>query len=329
VRITAGGFDLLWKGEAEILRDVRLSKAPNASTQIHFDQVAPGAYLNGVPFISSSPIDRSKNFFLSYFLPMFPLDQVEHILAGTNEKIGRSGAMLDAKELFTFLELLLSMAVIKLPNRKDYWACQTLAKDGPLPRRSHHDFSPYMKQARFEFIMKNFALRKAPISNSEKSDAWFMVRQFVASFNGWRRKIVEPGSYVCVDESMVLWNGADETSRSGMPHVTIILRKPEPIGCELKTLADGESRIMLAVELQEGKEAMREKEFMETGKVGTAQTLRCAKKLIFSAEGDAWWEILHLLRSPPHLLCLKKACSSQELSKQPPQVFPTRRWTRV
>jgi hypothetical protein len=230
IRITSGGFDVRWKVlESDIVMDVRLNKADNKRTKIFFDQIDPGSCIDGLPAVSMNPMERGKNFFHSYFFSMFPLDQVKRILEGTNENIGRSGAHLDAKELFAFLGLLLSMALIRLPNRKQYWLSSGVETKGPVSS-SYHDFASYMQRSRFDFLLKHFALRKAPCNDAEKSDAWFMVREFVAGFNGWRKKIVQPSSFVCVDESMIIWTGADETSKDGMPHVTVILRKPEPAG---------------------------------------------------------------------------------------------------
>ncbi len=35
----------------------------------------------------------------------------------------------------------------------------------------------------------------------------------------------------------------------GMPHLSFVKRKPEPLGCELKTVADGLTGIMLFLEV--------------------------------------------------------------------------------
>jgi hypothetical protein len=59
-----------------------------------------------------------------------------------------------------------------------------------------------------------------------------------------------------------------------MPHVTKIPRKPKSSGCELKAAADVVSMIMLRLEIQEGKEAMRLKKFMNDYPHHVAVTLR-------------------------------------------------------
>lgn len=46
-----------------------------------------------------------------------------------------------------------------------------------------------------------------------------------------------------------------------MPHSSFVPRKPEPIGCEIKSLADGESGVLLFLEIEEGKDAMSRKQY--------------------------------------------------------------------
>ena len=46
---------------------------------------------------------------------------------------------------------------------------------------------------------------------------------------------------------MWAWTG------QGMPHLSYVPRKPEPLGAEVKNLCDGISGVMLYLELQEGK----------------------------------------------------------------------------
>ena len=60
----------------------------------------------------------------------------------------------------------------------------------------------------------------------------------------------------------------------GMPHVTKIARKPKGVGAELKDAACAVTRVIIALEIQEGKDAMAAKRYMqEWKKIGTAQVL--------------------------------------------------------
>ena len=105
-------------------------------------------------------------------------------------------------------------------------------------------------------------------------DSLWRIRSFVAAFNENRRRNVNPSWIVVVDESMSAFRG------EGMPHLSFIKRKPEPLGCELKTIADGLSGVMLGLELQEGKLPMSSK----AGHREFGATTSCTKRLVW----DCW-----------------------------------------
>ena len=66
------------------------------------------------------------------------------------------------------------------------------------------------------------------------------------------------------------WRGKDGSD--GMPHVTKIARKPKGVGAELKDAVCAMTQVIIALEIQEGKEAMATKKYMqEWKKTGTAQ----------------------------------------------------------
>lgn len=69
----------------------------------------------------------------------------------------------------------------------------------------------------------------------------------------WRRAWC-PGHLLTMDETMVWWTGL----RSA--HLTYLPRKPTPLGFQLKTLCDGQSHILLNMEICEGKDVDRQKE---------------------------------------------------------------------
>lgn len=95
-------------------------------------------------------------------------------------------------------------------------------------------------------------------------------------FNANRERTIDPGCHITVDESMSSWRGADSTYvAEGEPHVTKIIRKPEGVGAELKTAADGDSGIMIRLDVMEGKDVQQRKPFYNTFKSeGTAVVLR-------------------------------------------------------
>ena len=74
---------------------------------------------------------------------------------------------------------------------------------------------------------------------------------------------------------MSAWKGQEgKYSAHGAPHVTKIARKPEGVGAELKAAADGETNIMLSLDIMEGKEHQRVKKYADVGSEGTAVCLR-------------------------------------------------------
>ena len=64
------------------------------------------------------------------------------------------------------------------------------------------------------------------------------------------------------------------TTKTGeLPNISYVKRKPEPLGTEVKNIVDGISGSMLWIEIQEGKERMKNKEFQNLGSTA-ACTLR-------------------------------------------------------
>ena len=54
------------------------------------------------------------------------------------------------------------------------------------------------------------------------------------------------------DESMSAWR-PQTTSKGGLPHLSFVDRKPEPLGTKFKNVACAITGIMLALEIQRGK----------------------------------------------------------------------------
>jgi hypothetical protein len=88
-------------------------------------------------------------------------------------------------------------------------------------------------------------------------------------------EVFSPGNFLCIDESMSYWLGLEgQYSLEGMAHVTKMKGKPRGVGLMLKSIADGETGLLLRLEIQEGKEPMKHKEFQQarrnTGPEGSA-----------------------------------------------------------
>ncbi len=104
------------------------------------------------------------------------------------------------------------------------------------------------------------------------------MRNVIQEFNLYRVRVVVPGHQLVIDEMISPYEGMESIySMEGMPGKVCIQRKPKGIGIELKALADGLSNIILQIEIQEGKEYMKDKQYMKQYGAGTSQCLRLTK----------------------------------------------------
>jgi len=122
-------------------------------------------------------------------------------------------------------------------------------------------------------------------TDGKSEDYKYMVALLSTCCTTWRAAW-NPGNMLTVDESMVFWKGTGEV------HVTYQPRKPTKYGMELKTMVCSESKIMLAAELAEGKEADATKAYRNVLGASPATTLRLAKPYAETARviiGDSWF----------------------------------------
>ena len=103
-----------------------------------------------------------------------------------------------------------------------------------------------MASKRFERII-------AFIQLSGAIDADQPVLDFVAAVNDNFQKSVSPGSFLTLDESMV------KLFHHNLKGKIKIIRKPRPIGNEIKNMADGLSNIVLNMEVFDGKDLTKNK----------------------------------------------------------------------
>jgi hypothetical protein len=140
-------------------------------------------------------------------------------------------------------------------------------KQGMMPVPT---FGGFMSHGKFNRWLRYLA--EGPKGATDRGP-WGEIRWLVHGYNLNRKKTVEPSWLVVVDETMWAWAG-----QQGMPHLSFVRRKPEPLGAEVKNLCCGESGVMLNLELQEGKVKMARGKFCAEHKATTACTLRLAYK---------------------------------------------------
>ena len=80
------------------------------------------------------------------------------------------------------------------------------------------------------------------------NDRFRPVRGLIEHTLRYWERAWEPGSHLCIDESMATWEGASAG------HLTYLPNKPHALGFCLKDLCDARSGFMLNMELQEGAE---------------------------------------------------------------------------
>jgi hypothetical protein len=119
--------------------------------------------------------------------------------------------------------------------------------------------------------------------------------------------------------------------------VRLTSRKPESVGIELQSVADGDSRLQLGLEMQEGNDYMRDQEFNDkvTSK-GTSQVLRLVYKV--GSQYDADLEVRHAVAyqidCPRVLQLYFKSTNAIDVHNHPRQgilrmedAFGSRDWT--
>jgi len=217
----------------------------------------------------------------SYFYLCFPMQYVAKILQFTNANIESRNLNyqeVSIGELFRWIGIKL-MTVIE-PRKggiSSYWSTTIDNETGYGPGHYFERF--LMSKNRFEVILNNisFGPAKDPMTNGD-CDPWFPIRGLIDAFNYRMAESLEPGPQLCVDECMSSWKGMSSEIAGifGVPHVTKIARKPEGVGTELKSIADGSTGALLRLDIMEGKRRNSQKEFANFG-AGTAQVLRLSK----------------------------------------------------
>jgi hypothetical protein len=137
----------------------------------------------------------------------------------------------------------------------DYWASTSVPGTFQQPRC----YGKRMRMSKHRFEALESAMQYCEL---DRGDRWWPIRKLLERFNEHMKLVFVAGKWVTIDESGFWWLGKDgQWHHDGMPHVTKIIRKPRSVMAELKSLCDAISGIMIAVELQEGKDAMKAKEF--------------------------------------------------------------------
>ena len=169
------------------------------------------------------------------------LQQMNEYIQSQNEEHGRHKGYkkcksVTAKEWWKFIGILIVAAAEgkgghalfeRAEGRKARTATETTnyGKDG----------RNIMSKNRFDAIRKYFPYAFQDLEAMRNGDPWHMVSKLVEDFNTNRAEKIAASVYKVVDELISAWR-PQSTPKGGLPHLSFIMRKPEPLGTEFKSL---------------------------------------------------------------------------------------------
>jgi Transposase IS4 len=214
---------------------------------------------------------------LDYFKLMWPMHLNVTMLEQTNALLTRiRSPTTTLGEMFKYFGIRLNMTLDRVGvSISDFWNTQPTEGSTFVPP-NYGRFG--MTRHRFQTLSRcmRFADYDEGIVNE---DPWCPIRPFINGFNYCRGRFVYVSGDLVIDECMSSWRGFDSFECIfALPHKTKIIRKPEGVGAELKSLCDGESGILLFLEFMEGKDAQALKEFGDVYPSSIAMTMRICKR---------------------------------------------------
>lgn len=119
------------------------------------------------------------------------------------EKMGKVNSVkwkrVTENDMYSFIALLITMGLVKLPVMAQYWRKDWLVCGPPVFCKE------VMSRDRFFSILK--FLRFSPPENVEKNKPQTRIEPFLSMLRDKCKAILEPGKHVAVDEALVLWKG--------------------------------------------------------------------------------------------------------------------------
>jgi hypothetical protein len=144
--------------------------------------------------------------------------------------------------------------------------------------RGAPDMGKYgMTYSRFDRIKRSMPCAFADYSQRMLTP-WWKIQGVLDGHNENRKRTIVKSRVQTLDESMSSYKPRT-TKTGGLPHLSFIKRKPKPLGTEFKNQCDGIHGVMLFLEVQEGKVAMRRKR--HAGRLGVNSA--CAMRVSVGA----------------------------------------------
>ena len=182
---------------------------------------------------------------LHYFNAAFPLPYLDKITDLTNVELEIADLRpVTSEEILKFFGILLLIPRLPSVPRKSMWTSTPITKYSVAPNLG----STGMTRDRFEEIYANIRFSRQPVykphTMSTEEYQWMLVNDFVSALNEWKATKFNPGTVICIDESIIRWYGlGGEYIAKGAPHYVSIDTKPDK-GIEVQTSACAKSGVM-------------------------------------------------------------------------------------
>ena len=108
---------------------------------------------------------------------------------------------------------------------------------------------------------------------------WWRAKHLFDGFNTACKNIA--ASFLKVGDESMSATWFRTMAKGNLPHLSYIFRKPEPLGTEFKTVACSLTGALLFIEVQRGKEGMKDSRYQKELKA----TAACTKWMIEETEG--------------------------------------------
>ena len=112
------------------------------------------------------------------------------------------------------------------------------------------------------------------------TDEWWRAKHLFDGFNTACKNIA--ASFLKVGDESMSAICFRKTAKGNLPHLSYIFRKLEPLGTNFKTVACSVTGALLFIEVQRGKEGMKDSRYQkELGSSGA-----CMKRMMEETNGD-------------------------------------------
>ena len=202
------------------------------------------------------------------------------------------------KEFLTCHGLFIGSAAV-LERGTNLWPERSTLTDEDDPWNSIvkvTDFGQYIPEYRFKHFKRFVPTMWECQMLKARNDPWWRFAGAVREFNEIRMKEILTSTSRILDESMSAYRPRT-TRLGGLPNISYIRRKPEPLGTEFKCCVCPLTNLMTHLEIQRGKDGMKNQSYHKE----LGATAACAKRItervsqshidgnIETVKGDSWF----------------------------------------